>query len=163
MAGETIITIVGNLTADPDLRFTQNGIPVASFTVASTPTRYDKEQGKFVDGDPLFLRCNVWRDLAENVAETLTRGMRVIAQGRLKQTSWEKDGQKHTGYELDVDEVGPSLRWATAAVSKRTKGQASQAPHPAQREQSSGWGQQPAAPAADPWGGVPPTDEEPPF
>lgn len=122
MAGETQITMVGNLTADPELRFTQSGAAVASFTVASTPSRYDKAQGKYVDGDALFLRCNVWRQMAENVAESLTRGTRVVVTGRLRQRSFEtKEGEKRTVVELEVDEVGPSLRYATAKVQKASR------------------------------------------
>lgn len=118
MANETPLTIVGNLTADPELRYTQSGIAVASFTVASTPRKYSTQSGEWEDGEPVFLRCTVWRTYAEHVAQSLTKGMRVIVQGRLKQTSWEKDGEKRTRHEVDVDEVGPSLRYATAQVSK---------------------------------------------
>lgn len=118
MAGETVITVVGNLTADPELRFTPSGAAVANFSVASTPRLMDRQSGEWKDGEPLFLRCNAWRDLAEHVAESLTRGMRVIVQGRLKQRSYEKDGQQRTVYELEVDEVGPSLKYATAEVKK---------------------------------------------
>lgn len=118
MAGETVITVVGNLTDDAELRFTPSGSAVANFTVASTPRLMDRQSGQWKDGEPLFLRCNIWRDAAEHVAETLTRGMRVIVQGRLKQRSYEKEGQKRTVYELEVDEVGPSLKYATATVQK---------------------------------------------
>lgn len=121
MAGDTVITVVGNLTADPELRFTPSGAAVANFTVASTPRSFDKASGAWKDGEALFLRCNIWRDAAEHVAESLTRGMRVIVTGRLKQRSFEKDGQKRTVIELEVDEVGPSLKWATAKVEKAPK------------------------------------------
>jgi single-strand DNA-binding protein len=112
MAGDTVITVVGNLTADPELRFTASGAAVASFTVASTPRTFDKGANEWKDGEALFLRCSAWRQLAENVAESLTKGTRVIAQGRLQQRSYEKDGQKRTVIELEVDEIGPSLRFA---------------------------------------------------
>ena len=123
MAGDTVITVVGNLTADPELRFTPSGAAVANFTVASTPRTFDKNTNEWKDGEALFLRCSVWRQAAENVAESLTRGTAVIVQGRLKQRSYEtKEGEKRTVYELDVDEVGPSLRWATAKVTKASRG-----------------------------------------
>ena len=118
MANETVITIVGNLTDDPELRFTPSGAAVANFTIASTPRTFDKNKNEWVDGDALFMRCSLWRQPAENVAESLTKGMRVIAQGRLKQRSYEKDGQKRTVVELDVEEIGPSLKYATAKVAK---------------------------------------------
>jgi single-strand DNA-binding protein len=119
MAGETVITVVGNLTNDPELRFTPSGQAVASFTVASTPRTLDKQSNEWKDGDPLFLRCTVWRQAAENVAESLQKGMRVIVQGRLKQRSFEtREGEKRTVVELDADEVAPSLRYATARVNK---------------------------------------------
>ena len=123
MAGDTVITVVGNLTADPELRFTPSGAAVANFTVASTPRTFDKNTNEWKDGEALFLRCSVWRQAAENVAESLQRGTAVIVQGRLKQRSYEtKEGEKRTVYELDVDEVGPSLRWATAKVTKASRG-----------------------------------------
>lgn len=123
MAGDTIITVIGNLTADPELRFTPAGAAVANFTVASTPRMFDKHKNEWVDGDTLFLRCNIWREAAENVAESLTRGMRILVTGRLKQRSYEtKEGEKRTVVELEVDEVGPSLRSATAKVSKAGRG-----------------------------------------
>jgi single-strand DNA-binding protein len=123
MANETIITIVGNLTADPELRFTPSGAAVASFTIASTPRTYDRNTNEWKDGDALFLRCSIWRQAAENVAESLTRGMRVIASGRLKQRSFEtREGEKRTVIELDIDEVGPSLRYASAKVNKTQRG-----------------------------------------
>src|SRR3954468_14046126 len=122
MAGETTITVVGNLTDDPELRFTPSGAAVANFTVASTPRFLDKQTNEWKDGDALFLRCSIWRQAAENVAESLQRGARVIVQGRLKQRSFEtKEGEKRTVIELDVDEVGPSLKYATAKVNKTTR------------------------------------------
>jgi len=123
MAGDTVITIVGNLTADPELRFTPSGAAVANFTVASTPRYFDKQAGEWKDGEALFMRCSIWRQYAENVAETLSRGARVIVQGRLKQRSFEtKEGEKRTVVELDVDEIGPALRYATAKVNKTSRG-----------------------------------------
>ena len=121
--GDTLITVVGNLTDDPELRFTPSGAAVATFTVASSPRMLDKQTNEWKDGDTTFLRCNVWRQAAENVAESLQRGMRVIVNGRLKQRSYEtKEGEKRTVYELEVDEVGPSLRYATAKVTKVSRG-----------------------------------------
>ncbi|MGH3344618.1 MAG: single-stranded DNA-binding protein [Carbonactinosporaceae bacterium] len=121
-SGETVITVVGNLTDDPELRFTPSGAAVANFTVASTPRFYDRQSGEWRDGDALFLRCSVWRQSAENVAESLQRGMRVVVQGRLRQRSFEtREGEKRTVIELEVDEVGPSLRYATAKVTKTSR------------------------------------------
>ena len=123
MAGETVITVVGNLTDDPELRFTPSGAAVASFTVASTPRSFDKNTNEWKDGDALFLRCSIWRQAAENVAESLTKGMRVVVQGRLRQRSYEtREGEKRTVVELDVEEVGPSLKYATAKVTKASRG-----------------------------------------
>ena len=123
MAGETVITVIGNLTNDPELRFTPSGAAVAGFTVASTPRTFDKDSNQWKDGDPLFLRCSVWRQYAENVAESLTKGMQVIVQGRLKQRSYEtREGEKRTSLELDVDEIGPCLKFATAKVTKASRG-----------------------------------------
>ena len=123
MAGDTNITLVGNLTDDPELRFTPSGAAVANFTVASTPRFLDKQTNEWKDGDPLFLACTVWRQAAENVAESLQRGMRVIVSGRLKQRSYEtKEGEKRTVYEVEVDEIGPSMRYATAKVNKVQRG-----------------------------------------
>ncbi|HVW80035.1 MAG TPA: single-stranded DNA-binding protein [Mycobacteriales bacterium] len=122
-AGDVTVTVVGNLTNDPELRFTPSGAAVASFTVASTPRILDKATNEWKDGDALFLRCSVWRQAAENVAESLTRGARVMVTGRLKQRSYEtKEGEKRTVVELEVDEVGPSLRYATAKVTKASRG-----------------------------------------
>lgn len=136
MAGETVITVVGNLTDDPELRFLPNGTPVAAFTIASTPRHFDKQANEWADGPTLFLRSSVFRAPAEHVAESLRRGMRVIAQGRLQQRSYEdREGNKRTVYELNVEEVGPSLKTATAAVTKAG----------GQRQQ------QPQQPAGDPW------------
>ncbi|MFF7812569.1 single-stranded DNA-binding protein [Streptomyces sp. NPDC007945] len=121
MAGETVITVVGNLVDDPELRFTPSGAAVAKFRVASTPRTFDRQTNEWKDGESLFLTCSVWRQAAENVAESLQRGMRVVVQGRLKQRSYEDNqGVKRTVYELDVEEVGPSLRNATAKVTKTT-------------------------------------------
>jgi single-strand DNA-binding protein len=123
MAGETIITVVGNLTADPELRYTQNGLPVANFTIASTPRNFDRQTNEWKDGEALFLRASVWREFAEHVAGSLTKGSRVIATGRLKQRSYEtKEGEKRTSIELEVDEIGPSLRYATAQVTRAASG-----------------------------------------
>jgi single-strand DNA-binding protein len=123
MAGDTIITVVGNVTDDPELRFTPGGAAVANFTVASTPRSFDRQSNEWKDGGTLFLRCSVWRQAAENVAESLHRGNRVIVQGRLRQRSFEtREGEKRTVIELEVDEVGPSLKFATAKVSKTTRG-----------------------------------------
>lgn len=119
MAGDTTITVIGNLTADPELRFTPSGAAVANFTVASTPRTFDRQSNEWKDGDTLFLRCSIWREAAENVAETLTKGTRVIVSGRLVQRSYEtREGEKRTVYELQVDEVGPSLRYASAKVTR---------------------------------------------
>ncbi len=145
MSNETPITVVGNLTADPELRFTPNGAAVANFTVASTPKRFDKQTNEFKDGETLFMRCSVWREAAENAAESLTRGTRVVVTGRLVSRSWEdkETGQKRIVMEMQVDEVAPSLRWATAKVAKSQR-------QPGGGQQSGGWGGQ-QAPQADPW------------
>jgi single-strand DNA-binding protein len=122
MAGDTVITVVGNLTDDPELRFTPSGAAVAKFRIASTPRTLDRASGEWKDGEPLFLACNIWRDAAEHVAESLQRGARVIVQGRLRQRSYEtREGEKRTVYELEVDEIGPSLRYATAKVQKMSR------------------------------------------
>ena len=119
MAGETVITVVGNLTSDPELRYTQNGLAVANFTIASTPRTFDRASNDWKDGEALFLRASVWREFAEHVAGSLTKGSRVIATGRLKQRSYEtKEGEKRTSFEIEIDEIGPSLRYATAQVTR---------------------------------------------
>jgi single-strand DNA-binding protein len=165
MAGDTVITVVGNLTSDPELRFTQSGAAVASFTVASTPRTFDRASGEWKDGDALFMRCNIWRQPAENVAESLTRGARVIVSGRLRQRSFEtREGEKRTVVELEVDEVGPSLRYATAKVNKVSRGSGGGA-----GGFGGGSGSGGGAPADDPWGSAPPAgggggfSDEPPF
>ena len=123
MAGETTITLVGNLTADPELRFTPSGAAVANFTVASTPRTFDRQTSEWRDGDAMFLNCAVWRQAAENVAESLQKGMRVIVQGRLKSRSYEtREGERRTVFEVDVDEIGPALRYATAKVARNASG-----------------------------------------
>jgi single-strand DNA-binding protein len=158
VAGDTVITVIGNLTADPELRFTPSGAAVANFTVASTPRTFDKNSGEWKDGEALFLRCNIWRQAAENVAETLTRGARVIVSGRLKQRSYEtREGEKRTVVELEVDEVGPSLKYATAKVNKVSRGGG-----------GGGFGGSGGGPSDDPWGSAPMAgsgggDDEPPF
>ena len=154
MAGETVITVVGNLTADPEMRTTRNGSTVANFSIAATPRVFDKQSNQWVDGDALFLRCSAWRDLATHCAQSLSKGMRVIAQGRLQQRSYQaQDGSNRTVIELQVDEIGPSLKYATAQVQKmqsggyqggNANGGGYQQP---QQPQS-----QPQAPADDPWG-----------
>ncbi len=122
MSGDTTLTIIGNLTADPELRFTPAGVAVANFTVASTPRKFNAQTNQWEDGDALFLRCSLWRQPAENIAESLTKGARVLVTGRLHQRSFEtKEGEKRTVVELDVDEVGPSLKYATAKVAKVTR------------------------------------------
>ncbi len=119
MAGETVITVVGNITDDPELRFTPSGAAVANFTVASTPRTMNRQTNEWEDGEALFLRCSIWRQAAENVAESLQKGARVIVQGRLKARTWEtREGEKRTSFEVDVDEIGPSLKWATAKVTR---------------------------------------------
>ncbi|MBF6296150.1 single-stranded DNA-binding protein [Nocardia amamiensis] len=178
-AGDTVITVIGNLTADPELRFTPAGQAVANFTVASTPRVFDRNSNEWKDGEALFLRCNIWREAAENVAESLTRGSRVIVSGRLKQRSYEtREGEKRTVVELEVDEVGPSLRYATAKVNKTSRGgggggfgsgggsgYAAASPSGSGGGRSGGaeddpWG---SAPAAGSFGGGGRMDDEPPF
>ena len=128
MSGETIITVVGNLVADPELRFTQNGVAVAGFTIASTPRQFDRSKNEWVDQEALFLRASVWKEFAEHVTGSLTKGMRVIAQGRLRQRSYQdREGNQRTAIELEVDEIGPSLRYATAQVTRSVGNGASQA------------------------------------
>ena len=168
MANDTVITVIGNLTADPELRFTQSGVAVASFTIASTPRTFDRQSNEWKDGEALFLRCSIWRDAAENVAESLEKGTRVVAQGRLKQRSFtDREGQNRTSIELDVDEIGPSLRYATAKPNKVQRGGGGgrggfgggapqgggQGGYGNQGGQG-GYGNAPqGAPAADPWAG----------
>ncbi|ALU94938.1 single-stranded DNA-binding protein [Streptomyces sp. TSRI0445] len=163
MAGETVITVVGNLVDDPELRFTPSGAAVAKFRVASTPRIFDRQTNEWKDGEGLFLTCSVWRQAAENVAESLQRGMRVVVQGRLKQRSYEdREGVKRTVYELDVEEVGPSLKNATAKVTKTTGrgGQGGQGGYGGGQQGGGNWGGGPGgggqqggggAPADDPW------------
>ncbi len=152
MSGETLISIVGNLVQDPELRFTPAGAAVANFTVASTPRTFDKKSGEWKDQDALFMRCTVWRQAAENVAETLTRGMRVMVSGRLVQRSFTtKEGEKRTVVELEVDEVGPSLKYATAKVTKVSRSSDGGQSHGSSG--SSG-----GAPVDDPWGSAPADD-----
>lgn len=189
MAGETIITIVGNTTAPAELRFTPSGSAVANFTIASTPRTFDKQSNEWKDGETLFLRCGAWREMAENVAETLQeKGMRIVVQGRLKSRSYEtKEGEKRTVMELEVDEIGPSLRYASAKVTRTQRGNGG---NTQQANTSQGWGsqhhdnqqsagnlypergQQQTAPAEDPWGapggqqqawGNGPASQDPPF
>jgi len=161
--GDTVITIIGNLTADPELRFTPAGAAVANFTVAATPRVFDRNTNEWKDGDALFMRCNIWREPAENVAESLTRGARVIVSGRLRQRSFEtREGEKRTVVELEVDEIGPSLRYATVKVNKTSRGGGGGGfgggGAPAQSRPAAG---------ADPWGSTPASfsgdAEDPPF
>ncbi|MBT1542456.1 single-stranded DNA-binding protein [Curtobacterium flaccumfaciens pv. flaccumfaciens] len=166
MSGETVITVVGNLTADPELRYTQNGLAVANFTIASTPKVFDKQANEWKDGDALFLRASVWRDFAEHVAGSLTKGSRVIAQGRLRQRSYQdREGQQRTSIELEVDEIGPSLRFATATVTRSQGGQRGQgAPNtaPASPRPTEPW-DTPQAGAQDAWSTAPTDTEDVPF
>ena len=180
MAGETIITLVGNLTADPELRFTPSGAPVANFTVASTPRTFDRNSGEWKDGDAMFINCAVWRQAAENVAETLTKGMRVVVQGRLKSRSYEtREGERRTVFEIEVEEVGPSLRYASAKVQRNASGSGGGGGYTQGNNSGGDWGspqgqQAPQGqggaqagghvrPAAtnDPWAGA--QSDEPPF
>lgn len=164
MAGETPITIVGNLTGDPELRFIQSGAAVANFTVASTPRTFDRQTNEFKDGETLFMRCSLWREAAENVAESLTKGMRVIVTGRLVSRSWEANGEKRTVNEIQVDEVGPSLRYATAKVTRTQRsGGAGGAGGQQGGFSGGGGGNAPAGGSSnDPWATAPASDE-PPF
>ncbi|MGI5222320.1 single-stranded DNA-binding protein [Nocardia carnea] len=177
-AGDTVITVIGNLTADPELRFTPAGAAVANFTVASTPRIFDRNTNEWKDGEALFLRCNIWRDAAENVAESLTRGSRVIVSGRLKQRSYEtREGEKRTVVELEVDEVGPSLKYATAKVNKTSRGGggggfgSNSGGGGNYNAGNSGGGRSEQGAAEDPWGSAPAAgsfgggrmDDEPPF
>jgi single-strand DNA-binding protein len=155
VAGETIITVVGNLTSDPELRYTQNGLAVANFTIASTPRSFDRASNEWKDGEALFLRASVWRDFAEHVAGSLTKGSRVIATGRLKQRSYEtKEGEKRTSIELEVDEIGPSLRYATAQVTRSSGGSGGGGRGQVGGGNGGGGGGRPqqSQPQSDPWG-----------
>ncbi|MET9326179.1 single-stranded DNA-binding protein [Tsukamurella sp. NPDC003166] len=178
MAGETVITVIGNLTADPELRFTPSGAAVANFTVASTPRTFDRNSNEWKDGEALFLRCNIWREAAENVAESLTKGTRVIVSGRLKQRSYDdREGQRRTVVELEVDEIGPSLRYATAKPTRTQRGGGGGGFGGGGQGGGGGYSQQPAQqaprqnqPADDPWGSAPAAgssfgggNDDPPF
>jgi single-strand DNA-binding protein len=179
MAGETVITVVGNITDDPELRFTPSGAAVANFTVASTPRTLNKQTNEWEDGEALFLRCSIWRQAAENVAESLQKGARVIVQGRLKARTWEtREGEKRTSFEIDVDEIGPSLRWATAKVTRASRsgggggyagGAPSQQPDPWASNAPQGGAPQGGAPQGggapqnDPWAAPGVGSDEPPF
>ncbi|MGV0382448.1 single-stranded DNA-binding protein [Corynebacterium segmentosum] len=179
--GDTNITVVGNIVADPELRFTPAGAAVANFRVASTPRRYNSQTNQWEDGEAMFLTCNVWRQAAENVAETLSKGMRIIVTGRLKQRSFQtREGENRTVFEIDVDEVGPSLRYATAQVNRNPREGGGNYGGGQQRSKNNNQGgfggqqqqqsqQQNQAPAEDPWNSAPPAggfggaDSEPPF
>ena len=164
MAGETIITVVGNLTADPELRYTQNGLAVANFTIASTPRTFDRQANDWKDGEALFLRASCWREFAEHVASSLTKGSRVVATGRLKQRSYEtKEGEKRTAIELEVDEIGPSLRYATAQVTRTSGGSGGGGQSRPQAVADEPWGAQPAAAADDVWNTPGSYNDETPF
>jgi single-strand DNA-binding protein len=184
MAGDTLITVIGNLTGDPELRFTPSGAAVANFTIASTPRAFDRNSGDWKDGDTLFMRCSIWRESAENVAESLVKGTRVIAQGRLVQRTFEtREGEKRTVIDLQVEEIGPSLRYASAKVTRTGRGGSQGGAYAAP---AGSYGGQPAGPYAggapassappsygshaplppdDPWAtpGIPGPDAEPPF
>lgn len=182
--GDVNITVVGNIVADPELRFTPNGAAVANFRVASTPRRYDSQSNQWVDGEAMFLQCNIWRQAAENVAESLKKGMRVIVTGRLRQRSYEtREGEKRTVFELEVEEVGPSLRYATAQINRNPRegggnygGGFNQQPQQNNFGGQNNFGSQggfggnpsQSAPQSDPWSSAPQAgggfaDNEPPF
>ncbi|MGZ5404534.1 MAG: single-stranded DNA-binding protein [Nocardioides sp.] len=189
MAGETVITVVGNITDDPELRFTPSGAAVANFTVAATPRTMNRQTNEWEDGEALFLRCSIWRQAAENVAESLQKGARVIVSGRLKARTWEtREGEKRTSFEVDVDEIGPSLKWATAKVTRAQRsggggGYGGGAPQSGgggqqsdpwatsgpqgggapQSGQSGGQGGASAGPQGDPWAAPGAGNDEPPF
>ena len=149
MAGETVITVVGNLTADPEIRTIGSGAAVASFTIASTPRTWNRNSNQFEDGQALFLRCSAWRDMAEHCAQSLSKGMRVIVAGRLRQHLWEnKEGEKRTDYQIEVDDIGPALKFATAQVARTQRNGNSGG----QRKAGDSWNNQPAA---DPWNSAP--------
>lgn len=153
MAGETIIAVVGNLTADPEVRTTGSGASVASFTIASTPRTWNRNTNQFEDGQALFMRCSAWRDLATHCAQSLSKGMRVVAQGRLAQHSWEDEQhQKRSAMELQVDEIGPSLRYATAQVAKAQRGTAGAYGNPSSMPAGYTGGATASLPPSDPWG-----------
>ena len=159
MAGETTITVIGNLTTDVELRYTQNGLPVANFTIASTPRNFDRQANEWKDGEPLFLRASVWREYAEHVAGSLSKGSRVIATGRLKQRTYQdKEGQNRTAIELEIDEIGPSLRYATAQVTRA----ASRQNAPNQQAQNEPWST-PNSVTADAWAEPGAFDDPTPF
>ena len=156
MSGETVITVVGNLTSDPEIRFTPSGAGVANFTIASTPRTFDKNSNEWKNGEALFLRCSIWREAASNVAESLERGMRVIAQGRLKQRSFEtREGEKRTVIELEVDEIGPSVRYATAKVNRAERGSQQRAPRGDEWDHEPPPSASAASAGLDPWGTPP--------
>ncbi|GAB3849536.1 single-stranded DNA-binding protein [Nesterenkonia populi] len=189
MANETIITVVGNLTADPELRFTPSGAAVSNFVIASTPRYFDRQANEFKDGETLFVRCSLWREAAENAAESLTKGTRVVAQGRLKARSFQtKEGENRTSWELDVDEIGPSLRFATMQVNRQPGGGGNRGgggggfgggpsggfggdSYGGGQQSSGSWGSGQGGQQPDPWGGQPssgggwetPSNDEPPF
>jgi single-strand DNA-binding protein len=177
MAGETIITVVGNLVDDPELRFTPSGAAVANFRIASTPRTFDRQANEWKDGEALFLTCSVWRQAAENVAESLQKGMRVVVQGRLKSRQYEtREGERRTVFEIDADEVGPSLKYATAKVTKATRsggggyGQSGGAapsgaedPWATPAPQQGGGGAPAGGGGQDPWGAPGVGSDEPPF
>jgi len=159
MANDTLITVIGNLTNDPELRFTPSGSAVANFSIASTPRSFDRTSNEWKDGETLFLRASIWREAAENVAQTLTKGMRVVAQGRLKSRSYDKDGEKKTVIEFEVDEIGPSLTYASAVVTRTQKngnqGAPAQQQRPQQTAQQDPWAAAPGSggsPAGSNWG-----------
>lgn len=184
MANDTLITIVGNLTADPNLRFTGNGVAVVDFTVASTPRSYDRQSGGWKDGETLFLRCSAWRDYAENIADSLSKGTRVIVQGKLVQRSYEREGQQRTSYEIQVEEVGPVLRYAKAQITRTPRegggsgaygggnpgggiSGGGQQGRPANNYSQGGFGAPAGGASNDPWGAPPgggsSFEDEPPF
>ncbi|MFP5359778.1 MAG: single-stranded DNA-binding protein [Actinomycetes bacterium] len=163
MAGDTQITVVGNLTGDPELRFISSGAAVVNFTVASTPRTFDRQSNEWKDGETLFMRCSLWREAAENVAESLTKGMRVIVTGRLVSRSWEANGEKRSVTEMQVDEVGPSLRYATAKVTRTQRGGQGGGGFGGGNSGGGGYGGSPAGGSSnDPWATAPASDE-PPF
>jgi single-strand DNA-binding protein len=165
VANETVVCVVGNLTSDPELRYSQNGLPVANFTIASTPRTFDRQANEWKDGEALFLRASVWREFAEHVAGSLTKGMRVIAQGRLRQRSYQdREGNNRTAIELEVDEIGPSLRYATAQVTRSQSPQGGQAGRTApQTANDEPWDASGAQNGAEQWGGGGSFGDDTPF